>query len=385
MYLIMRSSRLRTIGKSVLGLVLLFASFPYAAAPIYTITPPKPFHGSVWFNPYHDAKGSWHKANVHLHSRAWFGATDGRKNSLEAIDTTYRHLGYSILALSNYQRIDSIGRGWVFLPCYEHGYNVQKTHQLVVGARSVIWLDGILPQTIFVKQWILDVLRPTAEVLILAHPAFGRPSYSETDMAVLSNYEAIEVFNHYRTSRAHWDSALTNGIVAWSVGNDDCHDVSSQGETGVCLTLLNLPSRWTAHDVYHAYRTGKTIAVKTTHARLPLGVPRQHLVSDSLIVETDSPADSIHFVGNRGAILSRSVATSRASILLDTAYRYVRAEVYSNGTTYLLNPVICSDGSPPLQQRRLVEDRSLTALHRALWVLVYLNGLVLLYRRRGRQ
>lgn len=367
------------------ALALLLASFPYAAAPIYETSIPKPFHGSAWFNPYHDAKGNWHKANVHLHSYAWFGTTDGRKNSLEAIDTMYRRLGYSILALSNYQRIDSIGRGWMSLPCYEHGYNVQKTHQLVLGARSVIWLDAILPQTVFVKQWILDVLRPTADILILAHPAFGRPSYNESDMAVLSNYDAIEVFNHYRTSRAHWDSALTNGIVVWSVGNDDCHDVSSNGETGVCLTLLNLPSRWTAQDVYHAYRTGKTIAVKTIRALLPLGVPRQHIVGDRLTIETDRLADSIHFVGNRGVILARFFTTSHASVLLDTSYRYVRAEVFSNGATYLLNPVIYANTLPPVQQRRLIETRPLTFLHRVLWVLIYVNGLVLLYRRRGRQ
>lgn len=388
---------MRTVGKVLAAAIVVAVTFPYAAAPLYDIAPPRPFRSALatdqaqiaqgsskdstaWYNPYATAEGSWGKVNLHLHSRAWFGTTDGRKNSLNAIDSVYRQLGYEALALSNYQRIDSLGNGWKHLPCYEHGYNIQKTHQLALGARSVVWLDCVLPQTVFVKQWILDVLRPTAEVLIAAHPAFGRPSYSEHDMTLLSGYDCIEVFNHYRTSLAHWDSALSNGILVWGVGNDDCHDVSSDGETGVCLTLVALPPHWTPADLYRAYRNGHTIAVRTQHAELPIGVPQQFIIVDSLVVHLAAPADSIRFISD-GSVIARVGRSARAALQLPRNADYVRAEVYAANATYALNPAVQRASSNHHQQPRLQENLLLTVIFRTIWILLYAH--LLLYLRRN--
>ncbi len=389
---------IRTVGKVLAAVIVVAVTFPYAAAPLYDIAPPRPFRSvqatdqtrnshkisvdsPTWYNPYATAEGKWSKVNVHLHSRAWFGATDGRKNSLTAIDSAYRLLGYEALALSNYQRIDSLGSGWKHLSCYEHGYNIQKTHQLALGARSVVWLDCVLPQTVFVKQWILDVLRPTTEVLIAAHPAFGRPSYSEHDMMLLSGYDCIEVFNHYRTSLAHWDSALSNGILVWGVGNDDCHDVGSDGETGVCLTLVALPQNWTPRDLYHAYRNGHTIAVRTQHAELPIGVPQQSIIGDSLVLHLAAPADSIRFISG-GGVIARFGRSARAALRLPRNADYVRAEVYAANATYALNPAVQRVSYYHHQRPHLQENLPLTVIHRAIWLLLYAH--LLLYLRRNR-
>ncbi|MCS7302055.1 MAG: hypothetical protein RMK00_02215 [Bacteroidota bacterium] len=368
----------------ILLLIFLVLSFPYAAAPIYTILPAEHFHGNEWFNPYHDVdlNTPWKKVNTHLHSRVWWGTTDGHKNTLHEIAAVYRQLGYAAIALSNYQRIDSIGYGWTHLPCYEHGYNIQKTHQIVLGAQSVIWLDCILPQTLFIKQWILDILRPTAEITILAHPAFGRPSYYERDMNFLGNYDGIEVFNHYRTSWAHWDSALSNGIIVWAVGNDDCHDVQSNKETGVCLTLAPLPVQWKPSDLYHAFHSGKTIAVRTYQASLPITGIIQRIQKDSLVVVLTSTADSVRFVSDGGKIAFVASNTARAAMPLLTSASYIRVEVYCGNTTYALNPVVrTSSASIPTQSRRLREDVPLTLLYRLVWMLIYVNIGLLLIRR----
>lgn len=392
---------IRNIGKILSALIVFALTFPYAAAPIYEIAPAPLVNGKTttptmrsmgahmgmrgdttsWFNPYTTAVGQWYKANLHLHSHAWFGTTDGRTNSLGAIDSAYRALGYGALTLSNYQRIDSLGFGWHHIPCYEHGYNIQKTHQLVVGARSVIWLDCILPQTLFVKQWILDILRPTAEVLIAAHPAFGRPSYTPNDMALLGGYDCIEIFNHYRTSLVHWDSALTNGIVVWGVGNDDCHDVSSEGETGVCLTLVALPELWKAPNLYHAYRNGHTIAVRTRKALLPVGVPKQLLSNDTLVILLEAAADSVRFISN-GRVVSCSYSTTRAALKLPRHASYVRAEVFAGETIYALNPVVAQKHTSN-DFRRLVENLPLTLIYRLLWILLYTHMFVYLRRKRS--
>lgn len=376
-----RIRRRWSVWRTVTALLIVVLTFPYAAAPVFTVMPTSSFTGTTWFDPYANSFGQWYTANVHLHSHSWWGTTDGRQNSPQQIDSVYRKLGYSIVALSNYQRIDSLGYRWRHLPCYEHGYNIQKTHQLALGARSVVWLDCILPQTLFVKQWILDVLRPTAEVIVLAHPAFGRPSYRPSDLAVLAGYDCIEVFNHYRTSLAHWDSALSNGIVAWAVGNDDCHDVSSDGETGVCLTLVQLPSDWQPHDLYDAYRRGRTIAVRTRRALLPLGTPRQRLSGDSLVVELDRAADSIRFIADRGHIIAIERNTSRAGCSTQPRMHYLRAEVYSGETIYALNPIVRAEKSSIIQNRRLIEDVPATLLYRLVWALIYANIAVSLRRK----
>ncbi|GIV54340.1 MAG: hypothetical protein KatS3mg039_0858 [Candidatus Kapaibacterium sp.] len=373
---------MRRVGRWTLGLIVFILSVPYAAAPIYSVAPAKPLSGNTWFNPYANANGQWIKANVHLHTRTWWGATDGHKNSLRAVDSVYRAFGYGALALSNYQQITELGQSWKHLPCYEHGYNIQKTHQLALGAQSVIWLDCILPQTLFVKQWILDVLRPTCSVLIAAHPAFGRPSYTAAEMAHLANYHCIEVFNHYRTSLVHWDSALSAGIAVWAVGNDDCHDVSSEGETGVCLTLLPVPQTWSANDLYQAYQQGATIAVRTSRGQLPIGVPHQILRNDSLIIELDGIADSVRFVTHGGTEFFVAKHCSRAAAPLSLARGYLRAEVYAGSTLYALNPVIRTEAHHLTQYRRLHEDGPLTMLYRTLWLLIYIRGIVLL---RGRK
>jgi hypothetical protein len=373
---------MRRAGKLFVGLIVLILTLPYAAAPLYTILPAEPFQGNRWHNPYTSADSHWVKANVHVHSQAWLGTTDGRKNSVAAVDSAYRTLGYNVLALSNYQRITPLEHGWEHLPCYEHGYNVQKTHQLALGADQVIWLDCILPQTLFVKQWLLDVLRPTCQVLIAAHPAFGRPSYYPSDMAFLSNYDCIEVFNHYRTSLAHWDTALSNGITVWAVGNDDCHDVSSSGETGVCLTLVFVPPAWSARDVYHSYQRGATIAVRTRHGQLPIGIPRQMLRNDSLVIELDAAADSVRFITTGGKPYASAKAGTLFSVPLASARGYVRAEVYAGSTVYALNPIV--QGELDHQQRRMQENQPLTLLYRLVCGLIYANGIVLLRARKRR-
>lgn len=389
----------RTVGKVLAAAIVVALTFPYAAAPLYDIAPARPLRSALpadhaqvsrgwsadsntWYNPYATAEGTWSKVNLHLHSRAWLGTTDGRKNALSTVDSVYRQLGYGAIAVSNYQRIDSLGYSWKHLPCYEHGYNLQKTHQLVLGARSVVWLDCVLPQTIFVKQWIIDVLRPTAEVLIAAHPAFGRPSYSVDDMTLLGGYDCIEVFNHYRTSLAHWDAALSNGILVWGVGNDDCHDVSKDGETGVCLTLVALPPNWTPTDLYRSYRNGHTIAVRTRHAELPLGVPQQTLTRDSLVVQLDAPADSIRFITGSG-VLACFERCARAALALPRAADYVRAEVYAAHAMYALNPALQRPVGNYHLQPRLQENIPLTLINRSIWILLYAHLLVHLRSKRS--
>ena len=86
-----------------------------------------------------------------------------------------------------------------FIPTYEHGYNVYKTHQVCIGAERVLWTDLIFFQTKSMKQWIIDQLDQDCEIVSLAHPLLLN-GYTVDELRFLTNYEMMEVLNNLRIS-----------------------------------------------------------------------------------------------------------------------------------------------------------------------------------------
>jgi hypothetical protein len=335
---------LKLVGLAVLTIL----TIPYIIAPIYNFPSPKQFSGSYWINPYStlDSSMTWRKANFHLHSIAWAGTTDG-STEIHQLDSVYTALEYDVVSLSNYHKTDTLSpRDSLFIPTYEHGYNIQKTHQLSIGAKEVDWFDCILPQTLSVKQYIIQRLRDKSDVVTIAHPSFGRPSYYESDMCYLQGYHCMEVYNHYRTSYNHWDSALTAGIPVWCVGNDDSHNGLDAGETGVCWTMIASANR-TRLDITRAMFEGRTIAMKGMHGSVKNGLKSmnviQHPVADSLLVELTAKADSIEVIGQGG--VKQCVYKNQQIIChqLNANDTYIRLKVYTAENAMLLNPIFRSE------------------------------------------
>jgi hypothetical protein len=48
------------------------------------------------------------------------------------------------------------------------------------------------------------------------------------DLAQLTNYQFVEVLNHYRISDEYWDAALSAGRLVYGIGNDDTHDINNE-------------------------------------------------------------------------------------------------------------------------------------------------------------
>ena len=146
----------------------------YFAVPIYDFPIPQPFSGSKIYNPYQGMDSSqWRKTNFHFHLRAWGGLTSGRGNTAQQFWSTYKKLGYNMSSVSDYQRINAFNKDSSFyIPAYEHGFSVRKKHQILVGARNVLWFDYSLFQNINHKQHIINLLRPDNEIVGLAHPGW---------------------------------------------------------------------------------------------------------------------------------------------------------------------------------------------------------------------
>ncbi len=244
------------ILKRTICLLVILAALPYFRAPVYRFPPPQPFSGTAWWSPYAHLRGSWQRANLHAHGRAWLGLTNGRQSDAE-VAAAYRRRGYTVAGISDYQHIAPDGISAI--PIYEHGYNILKRHQLAIGARSVDWFDFPLWQWRSQKQYVLDRLQRASALVAINHPR-GRNAYTADDMRALTNYGLLEVASGPFTAEALWDVALSAGRPVWALGDDDSHDITDPRRFAVAWTMIDAPSGEAA-DVLAALRVGRSYAV----------------------------------------------------------------------------------------------------------------------------
>jgi hypothetical protein len=327
---------------------------PYLACPVYRFPGPRPFSGAQFYNPYAGPGLVWRTANLHAHGRVWGGLTDGRQADSEIV-AHYRALGYDVADVSNYQFIDrSLDHDRTIIPTYEHGYNLLKAHFLVLGARSVDWFDFPYGQTREQKQYVIDRLKSSGTLVVLAHPSL-RNAETVEDLRYVTHYDLLEVLNHFTVSDRQWDAALSSGHPVWAVGDDDTHNVEDPGQTGAMWTMIASQDR-DRDSVLSALRVGRTIAVAGQGGKSDAHVDsvvvhRDKDGDDWLSVGVDGPVKSISFVGQNGRVLQRTYAGASASYRILPSDPYVRTVIVTPRTTLYLNPVVRYDGiqlSPPV-------------------------------------
>lgn len=340
--------------------VLLVIIIEYLVCPIYIFPDPEPFHGEYIFNPYQDIDSTkWRKSNFQVQSRAWIGITDGRKNSNEVIDSIYRFLLYDVITISDYQKINKYGnKNNTYIPVYEHGYGIFKNHQVLIGAKKILWTDYPLFQNIHHKQHILNLLGRTSDLIYIAHPKL-RGAYSVNDMKYLSNYTGVEVLNYMRLSVEHWDAALSAGRCVTILGNDDAHDVFNPDEVGYRCTFIN-SSSLNGDSVINALRKGRAYGAdiyrpvgepfqkKLKKAKNIAKVKQVNMSGDTLCVEVDQKAGIFRFIGQDGKVKHVVENTKYAWYKISPGDTYIRTEIeFPNKTVFYLNPVIRYDGKDP--------------------------------------
>ncbi len=395
---------LKTVG-ILFGLLLLIFLFNYLISERYIFPEPHLFSGKYWYNPYAGMDSlHWQRTNLHMHSRAWGGLTNGSDNSSQEIWKIYRELGYNSIGISNYQNINSLNAGepW-YIPVYEHGYGIFKNHQLVIGARKVLWFDLPFGQNIHQKQYILNRLRKTTDLISINHPAFFG-GYPPSDFKFLTGYDLLEVLNGYSNSIPHWDTALSNGKPAFLMADDDMHEISNAREASRRLTEINAPDN-KQQSIFAALRAGCAYGVeikmpkKETYrgkARRLDSLPNVRSVTvrgDSLNIALDKPGTEFRFMGQNGKLLYKQANTCSATYILQPGDTYVRTVILfstaqqQEGILYYFNPVLrTSDGKRPLMAEAVLDTRS-TLVKRIIGfssvIFVLLN--IILLRRRFRR
>ncbi|HNS18648.1 MAG TPA: hypothetical protein PKH94_08165 [Bacteroidales bacterium] len=385
------------IGKSLLYLLILALGFlilNYLTCPVFEFSEPAPFSGNKLYNPYQNLDSVvWRKGNFQVQSKAWGGITDGRKNSNELIFDVYRQLGYDIIAISDYQKINTWGSDQPgYVPVYEHGFGIEKNHHVLIGAHKVIWNDYPLFQNLHHKQQILNRLRASSDLVYVAHPEFTR-DYPAEEMKWLSNYDGIEVLNGFRKSIEHWDTALSAGRYVTILANDDAHDVSNPDEIGQFCTFIHSPGN-TSGEIIPSLKRGRSYGAEIPrplgesmeqkarrHRHLPR-LEKARLAGDTLVVEMDSAAAEFRFIGQGGTVRSRQVGAKQATYVISPEDTYIRTEIaYPDGTTLYLNPVARYKETVPSNPPAFRINQQKTWLLRGLTF----TGLILLwifYRRK---
>lgn len=392
----------------ILALILLYQLVILLATPLYRFPEPKPFSGAHLFNPYQGIDSTcWRKTNFHYHTKAWMGLTSGRDNTYEAFYETYMKLGYDAPQISNYQSIDTrFSDSAFYVPAYEHGFGLRKKHQLLIGAREVLWFDYSLLQTRHQKQHILDLLRPDNDIVAIAHPDW-EGGYSCSDMAVLTNYDLVEALNHNWRSIPHWDAALSAGRPVFILAGDDAHDITDPYEIQRICTYINTPvSR--SDSLVNALREGKAFGAeiymgdwenfddKARNAKTIPVVNHVRVAGDTLKVSVTGQPFKIVFIGQNGKVRKITRFSREAWYRFKPEDTYIRTEIIfltnfafpkvGPGTVFYLNPVFRTDGLKPVNARLATVDLTATwVLRIAGFGLVagLLAGVAFYLKRRG--
>jgi len=341
-----------------LALILVFISTiaivlaidQYLFCPVYIFNPPIEFSGDSLYNPYSGIeKSHWVKCNFHAHSHCWDGITNG-KGSPSDVTSVYRKLHYGVYEVSNYESILNPARpGKEFIHAYEHGYNLGKVHQLVLGSSGVCFKDYFFPQTTSNKQYILNLLKDTRKTLvILNHPQL-RTAYHKDDVQLLSSIRCMEVLNPSRISSALWDDALSAGKPVFVVGDDDVHNVFDSSLVGRMFTMLNLPNI-SEYNILSALENGKSYAESLDRhtvlkerrgedIKLP-ALDNFSLNGNVLKIRFNERAKNITVFGEDGKVLKEVTNSDTLSYPIAKNIPYVReTATFDSANQIFLNPV----------------------------------------------
>lgn len=329
---------------------LLLDQYVFCAEAVFP--PATHFSGKKIYNPYAqlDPKDAV-LANFHAHATAWGGLTNGH-GTAEDIWRRYDSMGYVFHGVSQYFDVDTSHQyADNYVSVYEHGINLQKTHQLVIGTPRVVWKDYLFPQTIDNKQSIINTIAEDPQALIvLNHPGLLE-GYEVDDMKKLYNYDLVEILNPQAQSLAHWDAALSSGRAVFGLADDDVHNVFKNSLISRFYNIVYGSASQT-EGLYKSLRLGSAISVWAPRVvsddlaakKRKMDIAKKLLQSVEVVNETvhvqfSRPIDTIRLVGNNGKALGMELKKDSIHYQFTPSDTYVRIEfVTTDGTRFYMNP-----------------------------------------------
>ena len=322
------------IIKSFFALLIVVLGFLYYQTEIFDFSSPKASSKSSFYNPYkHWSHKKALKANFHAHSTAWKGITNGHNSENQILDE-YKKLGFSVAAVSNYHSIsDQKDTSCVYIPCYEHGFNTNKTHILAIDAKAVDKLDFPIGQGVSQKQTRLMHIKKTASLVALTHPGLMN-GYTTKDLKVLKGYDLFEVLSPYYESFELWDYALNNGNFSWIMANDDTHDLVKQ-PAGRFFNLIAAESK-TKIGVIAALKSGNHVAYSSEKGKMDVRLNKIELIGNEVSYLFSGTINRVKMVKNGEMFM----IDPKGKVLLSESDKYIRFEVIGETSSLYTNPIM---------------------------------------------
>jgi hypothetical protein len=332
-----------TLRTFFFGMVLLLTVL-YVNSDMYDFQKPHQFSGKQFYNPYANWQGSKKvKANFHAYGIPWSQATNGSNTDNEMLDG-YQQKGYDLAGISDYHKIiDSVytvKKGMLYVPMYEHGYNIQKSHELAIGGRKTSYLDFPIWQVTSHKQQVINNLRQNGSLVALSHPNM-RSGHTLADATQLSNYQFLEVLSHSTVSLDHWDAALENGRAVWVLSNDDSHGLQKE-PIGRNFNLIGVAEK-NAKNILSNLRNGNSIGVQSTRGTTDISLEKMSVINDTLHYQFSGNLREVKVIAD-GKTVDSSDQKSGAIVTLP-AWHYVRLEAKGDKANLYCNPVVRFDGN----------------------------------------
>jgi hypothetical protein len=369
----------QNLGKFLLFVIFSLVCFQYFMSRHYKYPGRSPFTGKFIYNPYACLRSYWWKSNFHAHSIAWRFA-NGHQYPRQIVSHFKKDLKYDIVCISNYEKrtLYMPPASPKYIPVYEHGYNIDKVHQLVFGLGPIDYFDVCLFQTMDNEQYIIDREKNRSTLVALAHPGL-RDAYSENEMKSLTGYDLIEVLSQEKFATRQWDEALSSGKAPWIIADDDCHDISRKDQTGISWTMVNADTN-NAADVLNSLRSGKTYGVSGTGGINNCHLEGVSVSGNKITISVDSVAKQIRLIGQNGTVRKIIENSARACYSFRPDDTYIRAEIDFSSMRIFLNPLIRYDGKTIPGNPLTATCASITTiLIRTLIMLFWATAVAVLY------
>lgn len=368
------------IVKSLFALLTLILVVLYYQSEIFSFSQTPVNHPSSFYNPYQNwNKKKALKANFHAHGQAWGGITNGH-NTDDEIVNAYKKLGFSIAAVSNYHSITKKNdTSLLYIPCYEQGFNVSKTHLLAIDATEAYNLDFPLGQSLSQKQTRILNLKKTASLVALTHPGLGE-GFTTKDLKYLKGYDLMEVLSPYFESFDLWDYALNQGHLSWIMANDDTHDLKKQ-PPGRFFNLIMIENK-TKFDVVKALKNGNHVAYASDKGIVDVALEKISLKGNALNYSFSGNINRVKLVKNGEMFM----VDPRGQVILQETDKYVRFEVVGEKSVLYTNPIYRIKSADIAEYSKIPYriDILKTFSYRILVLLIGFVFLIFLFRKKAK-
>lgn len=377
-------------------LVALLAVIATSVSVVYHFLPPKPFSGKDIFNPYRNFSTTlpWKRANFHTHTRVEGLLNECDYTPEQAIEY-YDEFDYNIVTLSNHNALTAHPTDTTHSnTLYEHGYNLFKFHKLVFGSGAVNRFDHLLPLFAFQKQWQMDMLAATADLVVLNHP-YRTHTITKRQMERLAGYDIVELDSGKGTENEYWDWALSAGRYSFGIANDDLHHPERTNAIAVRCNFLCTPSesyddvcKTLSEGCYYAMRIPDYGAgdreVKIAKNRTIPYIKNIGTTNEAVFIALSESADSIKITGQDRATLAVHYGTDSVGYRMRATDPYSRFTAYfAEGEVIYSNPFARYDASvAPLPTVGDTHSRSipLTVLYNLALALLFVGVSTLFYK-----